>query len=143
MTLRHGAEGHIDLGELGHVTVRATSHNGEIDVTIRADHEDAVAMLQTTSALLEGELRRESLEIRHLGVERERRTRTDEDGARRERERQAPRQDEAAPEAEQGFESDLERSVRIVLSPPLPSPRPDGAPDPCHPSMESRPPTAT
>jgi hypothetical protein len=117
MTLRQGAEGQVDLGELGRVTVRATTENGEVDVTLRADDEDTVAMLQSTSAVLESELRRESVEVRHLGVEREHRRPTDEEARRHGRDRSARPDEPAMPEADPGFEADLERSVRFVLSP--------------------------
>ncbi|MBM4358930.1 MAG: flagellar hook-length control protein FliK [Deltaproteobacteria bacterium] len=116
LTLRHGAEGRLDLEELGTVTVVARAVAGEVDVSIRTSSEDTTAMLQSTSGLLEGELRRDSLEIRHLSVEHERGERRDDgdDGRRRE-----PRRDDAEephrPAPNPG-EDDFESSVRFVLS---------------------------
>lgn len=115
LTLRHGAEGQLDLGELGLVTVTARTVAGEVDVKIRASNEETASILQSTSALLEGELRRESVEIRNLDVEhqqRERRGDGDSSGKERPDERPTREPGEASPpEAEENFEA----SVRFVL----------------------------
>jgi hypothetical protein len=115
LTLRHGAEGRVDLDELGTVTVSARSDGGEIDVSIRASNEDTAALLQSTSAFLEGDLRRDSLEIRHLSVEHERQERRDGEGAGRDHRARDEASDEPTDPVPPPAEDDFESSVRFVL----------------------------
>ena len=115
MTLRQGAEGTVDLGELGTVSVSARTVMGEVDIEVRAEHGDTVSMLQSTSAILEAELRKESIDVRQLGIDKEERDprhpqrenrgdhATDEEAKRDNRKRQSD------------VESDFESSVQFVL----------------------------
>ena len=115
MTLRQGAEGTVDLGELGTVSVSARTVMGEVDIEVRAEHGDTVSMLQSTSAILEAELRKESIDVRQLGIDKDERDprhpqrenrgdhATDEEAKRDNRKRQSD------------VESDFESSVQFVL----------------------------
>ena len=116
MTLRQAAEGRIDLGELGKVTVSASTHLGEVDVTIRAEQDDTLALLHSASGLIEGELRREAVDVRHLGIERDGRRDPREDTPRRQDQRDDRHGHEAPRDAAPGFEGELEQTVRFVLS---------------------------
>lgn len=115
MTLRQGAEGKIDLGELGTVSVSARTVMGEVDIDIRATQSDTAAMLQSTSAFLEAELRKDAVDVRQIEIDSEGKDSREPGGENRQKDTENERGKGAREEAAREFEPDLESSVRFVL----------------------------
>ncbi len=71
MTLMHGARADIDLPELGRISIQARTVGGEVDVHLTTQDAAALAVLQSTSAAMESELRKSSIELRNLDMHQE------------------------------------------------------------------------
>jgi hypothetical protein len=115
MTLRQGAQGVIDLGELGTVSVSARAIAGEVDIDIRAQNGDTTAILHSASGLLEAELRKDAIDVRQLGIEKEERDNGDKGRRHRDDRHPEERPTRENHEHASDFEADFESSVRFVL----------------------------
>jgi hypothetical protein len=115
MTLRQGAQGSIDIPELGTVRVAARMRAGEVDVDLRAQRPDTVTVLQSAGAALEAELRHSAVNVRHVDIDREERE-PSRDGDSEPRDFQQPhREQQGEPQDQRHDDPRAKPPVRFML----------------------------